>query len=305
MISVKDLNPEIFSSSSFLKYLPQTCEYCGSDLEVLETLSNLQCSNKKCVSKIGYRLNALLEDIGIDLLTLEDCISFLKNFESSNPYSIFLYNPEKDGELYQGFGEEKSLELYKEINKKRGMLLWEFVRIGNFEHLRNSCEKVLGKYNDLNTFYNDLYDGGIVFIQNLLLEDTEYIKKENENEIAVDAVLIYETFIANKDDLEEGLDGVVLLKPEKKFSILFANDVSEYKSNFDFLHMVNTKLKNNIYLYPTYTLRPNIDFVYWENSELNIFNTIIEKVETEYTDIKIVNKDNIFNVLLEVLSHEK
>lgn len=302
MILVKNLNPNIFSSS-FLSLLPKTCEYCGSDTEVLETLTDLQCSNKKCVSKIGYRLSALLTDIGIGLLSIEDCIAFLKNFESSNPYSIFLYNPEKDGELYEGFGEEKSLELYKELNKKRGMLLWEFVRIGNFEHLRNSCEKVLGKYNDLGAFYKDLYDGGIVFIQNLLLEGVNHT--EEDSEIAVDAVLIYETFMANKEELEEGLEGVVILKPEKTFSIFFAIDTTVYKSNYDFIHMVNTKLKNNIYLYPVFVLEEDTDFVYWEDNDLNVVNTVIDKVNTEYKNIKIVNSENIFNVLLEVLSHEE
>ena len=53
MILVKDLNKDIFPSS-FLKFLPETCDSCGSPNEVLETFSSLQCSNRRCISKVGY-----------------------------------------------------------------------------------------------------------------------------------------------------------------------------------------------------------------------------------------------------------
>ena len=43
MILVKDLNKDIFPTS-FLSYLPETCDSCGSPNEIIETLSTFQCS---------------------------------------------------------------------------------------------------------------------------------------------------------------------------------------------------------------------------------------------------------------------
>ena len=299
MIYVKDLQKNIFPSS-FLKFLPDTCEYCGSPNEVVETLSSLQCSNPNCISKIGYRLFALLRDLGINLLNVDECMKFLKEFDTINPYSIFIYNPENDGELFSGYGLEKSLKLYKELNKKRGMLLWEYVKIGNIENLKMSAEKILRSYSNLNDFYIDLAKGGIPFIQNLLLENTEY--ENSKGSICVDAVLIYENFIFYKEDLEEGLKGVVIIDPEIKMSVLFAGDVSEYSSNKEFLYEINKKLKNKIYLYPVYILDENVDFVYWEDLGLNTYNSIVKKAKENFSTIKFIDKTNIFDVLLGVLS---
>ena len=298
MILVKDLNKDIFSSP-FLKYLPETCDSCGSPTEILETLSSLQCSNRHCISKVGYRLFALLQDLGINELTVDECIEFLKGFDTLNPYSIFLYNPEEDGELFEGFGEEKSLNLYSELNKKRAMLLWEFIRIGHFDNLSVSAEKLLKDYSDLNDFYADLVEGGIPFIQKLLLKDTDF---EESTDICVDAVILYEVFVYYKSEIEEGLNGVVILNPEIKLSVLFANDVKSFNSNQDFLFTINRKLKNKIYLYPAYQLDDSVSFVFWQESSVNSYNSIIKAVKENYSHIPLVNEDNILSVMLGVLS---
>ncbi len=298
MVLVKDLNKDIFTSP-FLKYLPETCESCGSPTEILETLSNLQCSNRHCISKVGYRLFSLLRDLGVHYVTVDECIAFLDEFNTLNPYSIFLYNPNEDGEFIEGFGEEKSLKLYSEINKKRAMLLWEYIKLGHFDNLNVSAEKLLSNYTDLNVFYEDLIEGGIPFIQNLLLENTDYSDTAG---ICVDAVIIYEVFIYYKEEIEECINGVVILKPERKVKILFANDVQEFKTNQDFLYSINGKLKNQIYLYSAYKLDDSVSLVYWSDENIKVENTIIREVRTNYPHIKIVNEDNIFDKLLEVLS---
>lgn len=298
MVFVKDLNKDIFSSP-FLKYLPETCESCGSPTEILETFTSLRCSNKHCISKVGYRLFALLRDLGIDMLTVDECIKFLQGFNTLNPYSIFLYSPEDDGELFEGFGIEKSISFYKELNTKRGMLLWEYIKIGHFENFNVSAEKLLSNYNDLGSFYEDLIEGGIPVIQNLLLEGSDF---EGSNDICVNAVIIYEILLNNKEEIEEGLQGVVILEPSQKIKILFANDVEKYKSNQDFLYFVNNQLENKIYLYPAYVLDDSVSLVYWCDREINSYNSIIKEVKENYPSIKIVNEDNIFPSLLEVLT---
>lgn len=298
LILVKDLNKSIFPSP-FLEYLPETCETCGSPTEVVETFSLLQCSNSHCISKVSYRLFRLLRELGIDLLTVDECMKFLKEFDTLNPYSILLYNPENDGELYEGYGEEKSNILYSEINKKRGMLLWEYIKLGFFENLSVSSEKLLRDYNNIYDFYNDLGKGGISFIQKLLLNETDL---KDTQAICIDAVLIYETLVLYKEEIIEGLQGVKILNPQFKLSLFFANDVIDFKNNQAFLNYVNIKLKHQIYIYPAYSLNENVDLIFWNDTDLGVYNSALKKCISDFPDIKIVNEDNIFEVLLEVLS---
>ena len=299
MIFVKDLNKDIFDSP-FLTFLPEYCETCKSPMEIIETFTVLQCSNPKCPSKIAYRLYNLLRDLGITLLDLEDCKNFLTNFNLDNPYSIFLYNP-SDGELFDGYTIEKSKELFKELNKKRGMLLWEYVKIGNLEVLSDNAEKLFYDYNSLSAFYTDMNEGGIGFIQEKLLSNSEFVNVDNS--ILVEAVRIFHILQENKDELEYALEGVVILNPRIKMGVLFVNDVLGFKSNRDFLYAVNKKLKNNIYLYPVYSLNSNVKLVYWE--DLGYLNTLVEKIKVDKPELRIVNSETIFRSILETLNGKK
>lgn len=295
MVLVKDLKKDIFGDS-FLEYLPEYCEFCGSPNEVLESFTSLRCSNPKCISKIAGRLKMMLNDIGVFSLDLDDCMNFLRHFQSENPYSIFLYNPNDDGELFEGFGIEKSKSFYKSLNKKRGMLLWEYIKIGNFKELIGSAEKLFKDYNDINSFYLDMSTNGIPFIQRKLLEGTQY--ENDDSYICVDAVKIFHVLQENKEDIEEGLQGVVLLKPMIKMGVFFANKVDGFDSNKDFLYAVNKKLKNNIYLYPTDLIDDSLRMVYWEDTEFK--NTMIEQIKNNNQKVRIVNSENIFTKLLEI-----
>ena len=70
----------------------------------------------------------------------------------------------------------------------------------------------------------------------------------------------------------------------------------------EFLYEINKKLKNKIYLYPVYILDENVDFVYWEDLGLNTYNSIVKKAKENFSTIKFIDKTNIFDVLLGVLS---
>ena len=300
MILVKEIKPELFPTE-FISYLPLTCESCGSDTEVIESLTYLQCSNLRCISKVGYRLWLLLQDLGVTYLEVKECIKFLQCFETTNPYSILLYNPINDGELYEGYGIEKSEELYKNLNQRRGMLLWEFIKIGNFDGLNDSVEKILKEYTDLYLFYENIAEGGIGFIQKLLLTD---VNIEDVDSICVEAVLIYDVFISNKEDILEGLAGIVVIKPEFSLGVLFANNVSSYSSNKSFLSEVNKTLKNKIYLYPLNLLSDNVSLVYWDDLGLNISNSVVEEVKEKHPKVLLVDETNIYDSILQVVTDE-
>lgn len=297
MINVSELRKDLFNEP-FLDYLPENCEFCGSPNQVIETFSYLECSNPYCKSRIGYRLYSLLKDLGFSQFNLSICMSIVESQKMKSPYDIFKYSA-SDLELFEGFGLKNSFDFVNELEQHKSMTLWEFVKLGHFNGLSGSIEKVLLEYTDLNDFYMDLSKGSIPFIQELLLRDTEYL--EDSSKLCVTAIQIYDVFISIKSELEENIQYVKIVNPEIKMGILFACNVSGYKNNQLFLNEINSKLKGQIYLYPSSCLSEDVSFVYWEDNKLNLKNMYMCEVETNYPQISVVNSENIIDVLLEVL----
>jgi len=302
LLKTNEFDKELFPLK-FIDLLPTICDRCGSETEVSESLTFLQCSNRRCPSKVEYRIFALFRDIGIEEVTIEDCQAFVDKFKVVNPYGVFLYNPKIDGEFNSNYDIEKSNNLYKKINQRRGMLLWEFVKIGNFMYLKDSAERLFGKYDDINTFYNDMETGGIQFIQNLLLEG-ENVQYTN-GEVLIKAVTLYDTLLFFKEDILKGLKGVVLLKPKNTIGIVFASDVSGYSVNYDFIMELNKQYKNEIYFYSTKLLKNSkLRVIYWEDSKNEKVTSQIEKVLLQHPHIKIVNGNTIHDCIKGALSNE-
>lgn len=294
MIKVKELKNNIFNTS-FLSLIPKTCCYCGSDLVTLDSFSHLYCENPKCVGRIGSRLYNLFQKIGILDFNNEDCIEIVKILDLESPYQIFKTDLSKICD-YLEVDKEDIGELEKEIQKFSILNLSTYVYLGSFMNLGESVYKVLLGYSEISVFYKDLLSGGIPFLQELLLKGVEGIDK---SAICVEAVLMYRSFIENREELVNNINCVKIVKPIKELLVYFASDCVDFNSNLAFLHDVNAKLKFKIYLYPVENFSEKIDFIYWSNMKLNKKNTFILEILKEYPDKIVVNSDNFYEVLLE------
>lgn len=299
LLKTNEFNKELFPIK-FIDLLPTVCDRCGSETEVSESLTFLQCSNRRCPSKIEYRVFSLLKDIGIDDLSIDDCKGFVEKYNVTNPYAIFLYNPKIDGVLHLNYDIEQSNILYKKINQRRGMLLWEYIKIGNFMYLKDSAERLFVNYTDINEFYRDMEQGGIQFIQDILLYD-ENIQYTN-GEVLIKAVTLYDILLYFKEDILQGIKGVVLLNPTKTIGIVFASDVSCCSKNYDFIMGLNKQYRNKVYFYSTKILKnKNLRFIYWEDSKNKKVSSEIEKIQMYYSDLSIVDYTTIHKSIERVL----
>ncbi len=289
MVLVKELK-DIFDRP-FIEHLPKECEYCGSDMGILENFTNLSCTNPVCPNKIEIKLSKMLTELGIEL-DKRDCESFIKEFKIDNPYSIFLYNPKSDGSLHKECSMEKSISVFKELNKKRVMMLWEYIKIGQLDFLGEVCEQLFGEYKDLDSLYTDLEQGGIEWVNNKLHNDSK--------EVFVDSILIYNSIINSKKDVLTGSKGVLFINPKYRVRILFANEYSVKK-----VTALNMLLKSKIYVTSTNILDDTVNLVYFDNYGLNSENTVIRKVRKEYPSIPIVDNESIAEGIMKVVANEK
>lgn len=164
---VKDMSTDVYPEE-FLGSLLETCPECGADMVITESLSQLSCPNKSCIGKAAERLVALFQDLGVKTMGAAKCRKFLENFGTTNPYAIFMYEPEYDGPLFEGCSIEFSMQLFEQLNEHREMLPWEYLRIGNLPGIRDSARKLMSTYSSFEEFFDDLEDGGIPFVQEKL-----------------------------------------------------------------------------------------------------------------------------------------
>lgn len=262
----------------FIAVIPTHCEICGSELEITESLTMLYCPNPFCKEKSVHRLLAMLRDLGVKNMGEAKCRAFLDHFETTNPYAIFMYEPDIDGPLYEGCSMDFSYSIYEQINERRKMLLWEYVKIGNLPGIRDSARKLLGDYDDLEEFYEDLENGGIAFVQELLsikgkingYDDTEVVfyDTNEEDEIAgvsVKAVDVYHTLMQFKDDLFEALDYVEIKKlTTPVINICISTAVGyPYTSKQDFVAKMNERYGHKVHLNFLGSVTNDCQFLIW------------------------------------------
>lgn len=210
MLTVLELKEKSTLPQEFLDVLPERCDTCGTLLEITPSLSALSCPNKACMDRAVQRLVALLKDVGVKNMGDSKCRLFLENFGQTNPYVIFMYEP-SDGPLYEGCSMDFSQAIYDQVQARRTMALWEYVRAGNLPGLRDDAYKLFGSYESLEEFFDDMEDkdsGGITFIQDLL-----GIKAESGgadvSAVSVKATKIYAELTEHKEELFQALDFII------------------------------------------------------------------------------------------------
>ena len=283
MLKVKDLD-ESKLPKEFLDVLPKTCDVCGADTEITESLSMLCCPNPWCMAKARERLLAMLKDLGVKNLGESKCEKFLANFKTTNPYAIWMYEPDKDGPLYRGCSMEFSQSIYEQLNGMRDMLLWEFVRMGNLPGIRDSARHLFMQYSDLQEFYDDLESGGIGFIQELLgikgkpvdassLNTDVLVTGDDDDDssapASVKAMTIYESLVTFKDDLFEALPFVRISTVDKVLNICISSAVgAPYKSKQDFVTQMNNRYGSKVHLNFLGSVTKDCQYLIWSKEGL-------------------------------------
>lgn len=272
MIRVKDLDNSTLPQA-FIDVLPKTCDVCGADTEITESLTMLCCPNQKCMAKAVQRLLALLKDLGIKNLGESKCQKFLEHFGTTNPYAIFMYEL-SDGPLYDGCSMAFSEAIFDQVNDKRSMLLWEFVKIGNLPGIRDSARHLFMQYEDLEEFYDDLDAGGIAFVQDLLgIRGTKNVSVDNDgfiddddddSAVSVKATVIYDSLMTFKQDLFDAIEFVDILTVNKVMNICISTAVgAPYKSKADFVQQMNAKYSDKVHLNFLGSVTKDCEYLIW------------------------------------------
>lgn len=266
MIQVRDLATSQFPAD-FLACLPTVCDSCGGPTEITETLTILRCANPRCIEKSVQRLVALLADLGVKGMGESKARNFLETFGLTNPYAIFMYEP-SDGPIHEGCSMDVSYTLFDQISAHRGMLLWEYVKIGNLPGIRDSARKLFAEYDSLDEFYDDLEAGGIAFVQERLsikgkAESDSFFSEDDV--VSIKAVDVYNTLLFFKDDLFEALDFVDIKQLDTPvINICISTAVgAPFTSKQDFVSQMNSSFEHKVHLNFLGSVSQDCQFLIW------------------------------------------
>lgn len=302
MINTNKIDKEIFNID-FISLFPKKCTNCDSDMYVTDSLTKLICSNPYCKGKVRERLKSLVGYLDINL-SEEEIVQFIDKFNIESPYYIFFYNPKKDGVFSDLHTEEQSIEIYKQINKNRIMLLWEFLYLGNLPFLKESSEILFKNYTDIKSFYRDLEEKGMGLIQELLTLNDNIINDINEDEILSQTILIYDTLNTYKKEIVLGSNGVIIPQNVEYVPIFFASEIGKTTSIREFLQTLNQEYKGICYFYRTYDLWGS-KYIFWEPNKGNKKTELMRYIDTYYRDREVYDYESIIRKIGEDYERER
>lgn len=256
----------------FYDCLPQYCfeEGCGFPMEMTETLTQLHCSNPRCPSKVVQRLIAMANNLGVKDMGVSKATKFIYKFGISNPLAIFQYEPAVDGAMGEGVSVEVSQKIVDQFLEKRKFTLSEYVKIANLPNIQTSAVAIFGSYDNLFDAYKDIEDGGVPFISKKL-SIAKSSAPDEEGDVSVRALRVYDSLMTFKQDLIDGLDGVEIIKTQSegmtRLTAVCSDEVgTPFRTKADFYATVNNR-HENIHVEFLGAVSAKIDYLVWAGAD--------------------------------------
>lgn len=272
---------------TFYDSLPTICleDNCGYPTEMLDTLTQLKCSNPRCPAKVAQRLQSIINTLGVKDFGEQRIRDFVDCYQVTNPLIIFAWEP-CDGQLAPTISPELSEKIYRQIEAKKDFTLTEYVRLANLPFIQTSAGCIFDKYDTIEDAYKPIDEGGVAYIQKCL-----GIKAGGE--CSLQAMKVYESLMTYRNDLAEMQDVVRIIKKNVGGMVSFKACVSGdvgcgFKTKAEFYHTVNS-LDEKIHIDFLGSATKDIKYLIWEGSRYtNKVVTVTKRIENG-DDVKIVN----------------
>lgn len=275
MITIKEALDNELLNKELLKSIPKQCK-CGSELLFTESLTELQCSNPKCVYTIAKRMYDMTKEMGLEAWDEASCTTLCERFNFTTPFQILLVKQLLDNKIDTGiidFG--KKVREIEEI-KKQKIELWKVVKYSNIRYVSLVAKKLFSSYDSMEEAYNDIEKGQVSYISEKLGIDT--------NETSVMAIMIYNQLNEYKEELMFAETQFDIVKHKATpLRIAISGGTSGHLNRTALLEMLN----NRYYEYTSFVLDSTV------TEDTNILLCSYDKSSTKYRTAKRINEKYI------------
>lgn len=278
MVFVEDLkqNYEKYGlTERFVEILPSTCDECGSPLEISETMTGLHCSNPRCKNKMIMRIRAICRDLGIVDFGESTISKFIDYYGVTNHLNFF--DLQEGMILSDEVSDKVSKKVIDQLVHKKDFLLWEFVQIANLPNIQTSARKIFQGYESLEEAFEDIEEGGVLFIQ-------EKLGKSSDEVTSLNAIKIYTTLMEFKDDLLEGVQCVNIrsIVGKKELNVVCSDQVGgRWNKKAEFYDYVHKNFEDKVHVNFLSSVTKDIDYLIWQGADGSParYTSKVQKVE--------------------------
>lgn len=272
MITIKEAIDNELLPIEILKSIPKRCR-CGSPNIFTESLTELQCSNPKCVYKVAKRMYNMTQEMGLKTWDENTCTILCEQFNFATPFQLMLVQQLIDGNVDTGiidFG--KKVKEIEEFRKEK-IELWKIVKYANIRYVNMLAKKLFGSYDSMQKAYDDIEKGQISYI-------SEKLGIQN-NETSVMAIMIYNQLIECKEELMFAETQFNIIKHKTDpIRIAISGGTPGYLNKTALLTMLN----NRYYEYTNFVLDSTI------TDDTKILLASYDKTSTKYRTAKRINE---------------
>jgi hypothetical protein len=255
--------------------LPDKCA-CGSKYELNDSLTVIQCTNKKCKEYLIDRIENFNVMVGLDI-DKPELRNIVKKLNIQTPYQILML----DEALSKDVITSKDLSNHKEVVdrldkiKKAPVSLVNIVRICGIKVISKVAYKIFDGFNTIDEAYTEIETRQITFINERLgIKDTDS---------SIFSADIYSKIIELKDEfiLAEMLLNVQSDNQDNIIRIAFTDNVQPYVNKSEFVEFLNDKYSYKFILLSSVN----------DNTDILVSNALSQN--TKYRTARIINNEQI------------
>lgn len=226
-------------SEDVLSIIPKYCE-CGGEIEFTNSLSQIYCSNARCVYKIASRLEAMAKAMQVDGWGYATSLEVCRFYKLTSPYQVFILQDA----LNKGVSRPSVAALDKKVeaitsSQARNAELWKMVKYGNLPRIDTIAYKIFNGFESIEEAYKKIERDQVSFVAERL--------GIGSSEASVMAVNVYNILTEYKSELEFG-ETMFRLKKAEGDTILIAitGGVIGYSNKSEYISYLNMRYGGKI-----------------------------------------------------------
>lgn len=222
-----------YLTSEMQELILHECPYCGTELEVDESLIHYYCTNELCSRLLANRLEKMFKVLKVDGFGPQVCMDIVESNELKYLHQIFEIDPFMLTTIYS---EDRNLELYDNLFNAREQTLSTIVKSMGLPSIQTSADKIFSGYSDLREFYNDFVDDPEDFIAYKLAMSKGIMTEKIAN-----------TLMENFEQIINFVKYFIIKKvADESLEIAITGSVNGYKSKEGFIDYLNSMFGDKV-----------------------------------------------------------
>jgi hypothetical protein len=265
-------------SETTRKLLPDRCK-CGSNYELNDSLTGIECTNKNCIEYLVNRIENFTQLLSLQLSS-DEIRELVKKLNLQTPYQLLMVDDAVAQNVFSGNGLDPAelAMIAKQVKetKSKEFTLTEIVKLCGITEVSKVAGKIFAGFETFDDAYSEIENKQVIFINERLgIRDTES---------TIFSADIYDKIIDLKDEL---IFAEMLLSTKKcdkqSLKIVFADNIQPYVNKSELMDFLNYTYGYNFILMSSVS----------EDTDILVRNDHSNNSNIKYRTAKLINNAQV------------